>query len=94
MDWHEVSEDPRWANVTGRVAEFNDYFHENSKGQIEVVPLVEFLIEVRIGVNTYHSRILVHKDELDEARLGLYQFTLDKMVQQLDNYIRISQGAS
>lgn len=86
-----MTRDERWANVEAHVTSPQGYFYEDENLQFNPLDLVEFFIEVRFGKNVFYSKIIVHKNDLDEPRLRVYQFTLDKMVEQIDYYIRKSE---
>lgn len=79
--------DPKWRQVTARVGGIEGYFYEDFNGQFNPADFTEFLIEVRDDKNVYYSKIIVENRDLEEPRLRIFQFTLDKMVEQIDYYI-------
>lgn len=83
----EIERDKRWENVTAHISTPQGYFYEDFNGQFNPLELTEFLIEVRYEKNVWYYRIIVENRELEEARLRTYQFTLDKMVEQIDYYM-------
>lgn len=86
-----MNRDERWENVEAHISTPTGYFYEDENLQFNPLELVEFLIEVRWGKNCYYSKIIVEKSDLEDARLRIYNFTLDKMVEQLDYYMSLSQ---
>jgi hypothetical protein len=79
-----MSRDTRWEHVWASVGPPQGYVDDGEGHEGLWQNLVEFFVEVRTRKTVYYSRILVHKDELEVS----YKFMLDKMVSQIDDYIR------
>lgn len=82
-----IERDERWEKVEAHVGWPHGYIYEEPDSPIDPTLFVQFFIEVRFGKSVYYSNIIVFKTDLEEARLRTYQFTLDKMVEQIDYYL-------
>lgn len=87
---HKPERDPRWQRIEAHISAPQGYFYEDENLQFNPLDLVEFQIEVWWGDQCFYSKIIVHKNDLEEKRLRTYQWTLDKMCEQIDMYMDMS----
>lgn len=82
-----LERDPRWENVTARVGTPFGWVDDGSENGADWKNHVEFLMEVRLGGDVLYSRGYISKRELEDAKLNIYNRTLDKMVHHLDKHM-------
>lgn len=81
-----MNRDERWEKVEARVGQPQGYIYEEPGSKIDATQLTEFLIEVRTDKTVWYCRIIVENQDM-ELYPNTFQFTLDKMVEQIDNYM-------
>lgn len=82
-----MSRDTRWKDMAGYIGPIRLPWDASETDQRRVADVKEIYLEVRINGREYHSRQRIHKLDLEEMYFDGLDFILNKMVEQLDDYI-------